>query len=148
MMRQSSESLARAKVRLQQRNMRYTTARRVVLEALQESDGPQSPAELAGRLKGVIPLSSLYRTLTAFEGAEILERFHDAAGVARYELAEWLAGHHHHMTCIICGSTEDIPLPEGLETLIDGFVAAVEGRTGFRVDGHRLDLEGVCESCR
>lgn len=147
-MRQSPEPLARAELRLRQCNLRYTTARRVVLSSLHASAGPQSPTELAERLGGTIPLSSLYRTLTALEEAGVITRFHDVAGVARYELAEWLAGHHHHITCRVCGGTEDLPLPEKLETSMGEVIAVAQESFGFKVESHRLDLQGVCRSCR
>lgn len=148
-MRQSPAALTGARRQLEQRQMRYTAARRAVLEALEGSSGPQSAAELADRLGSAIPLSSLYRTLSVLEEAAVVERFHDVAGVARYELAEWLTGsHHHHMTCIVCGSTRDLALPSDLETSIAAIAVAVGERFGFRVDGHRLDLQGVCATCQ
>ncbi len=145
---QNSELLSRVRRRLEQENMRYTKARRLVVDALRTAPGPQSAAELVRRLGGAIPLSSLYRTLTLFEETGIVERFHDAAGVARYELAEWLTGHHHHLTCMVCGSTEDVPLPEDLEASIGRVGSAAGAESGFRVDGHRLELQGVCRTCR
>ena len=48
-------------------------------------------------------------------------------GITRYEMAEWLAGHHHHLVCIECGAVEDIELPEGLELELERLVGQVSG---------------------
>ncbi len=128
--------------------MRFTPARRSVVEILETSPGPQSAADLIVAVEGAVPISSLYRTLSVLEDSEVIVRFPDPNGVARYELAEWLTGHHHHMTCIVCGATSDVPVPKDLETAVDNIVAEVGRRFDFQVAGHRLDLQGVCAQCR
>lgn len=147
-MRQSSDLPAGAWQRLEQRQMRLTTARRMVLEAIQLAAGPQSAAELAERVGKSVPMSSLYRTLNVLDEAGVIERYHDHAGVARYELAEWLTGHHHHLTCVVCGWTGDVAVPDDLETAIGQIATAIGERFDFSVDGHRLDLQGVCAKCQ
>jgi Fe2+ or Zn2+ uptake regulation protein len=147
-MRQSNDKLAAVKDRLEEQHMRFTPARRVAIETLVASDGPQSAADLVATIEGAIPLSSLYRTLSVLEEAKVIERFPDQAGVARYELAEWLTGHHHHMTCIVCGTTSDVDVPKDLEATVSDIVSEVGERFSFEVTGHRLDLQGVCAQCR
>jgi Fe2+ or Zn2+ uptake regulation protein len=120
----------------------------LVLEVLSGSPGPQSAADLAGAIGAAVPISSLYRTLAILEETGIIERFPDQAGVARYELAEWLTGHHHHMTCIECGATSDVAVPGDLEATVADIVSEVGKRFDFDVTGHRLDLQGVCSRCR
>jgi Fe2+ or Zn2+ uptake regulation protein len=78
----------------------------------------------------------------------VLERFHDGAGVARYELAEWLTGHHHHITCSNCGSTQDIDFSPETESTIRRIADDAGETVGFAVKGHRIDLEGLCPQCR
>jgi Fe2+ or Zn2+ uptake regulation protein len=120
----------------------------LVIETLSASPGPQSAADLASAIGSAVPISSLYRTLSTLEETEIVERFPDQTGVARYELAEWLTGHHHHMTCIECGATSDVAVPGDLETTVIEIVSEVGKRFDFDVTGHRLDLQGVCSQCR
>lgn len=129
-------------------DIRFTRGRRLVVAALQRSPGPQSAADLQQRLKGSVPLSSLYRTLAVLDEAGVLERLHGPQGLARYELAEWLTGHHDHLVCVECGSTEDIELEAELEETIAGFARKVSGPADFEVGGHSLHLEGVCARCR
>lgn len=129
------------------RGVRLTRARRLVLEALWRAGGPRSAADLDRLLRRRVPLSSLYRTLAGLEGAGLLDRYVDATGVARYELAEGLTEHHHHLTCVRCGTTEDVSLGQELERRIAEIASAAGEDRAFRVDGHRLDLEGRCARC-
>jgi Fur family ferric uptake transcriptional regulator len=147
-MGQRTETVAAARERLAAHDIRFTTARRLVVETLATSPGPQSAADLIKGIGGRIPLSSLYRTLSVLEELGVIERFPDQDGIARFELAEWLAGHHHHVTCIVCGDTSDVPVPEDLESAVTEIVTEVGRRFEFRVTGHRLDLQGVCSRCR
>jgi Fe2+ or Zn2+ uptake regulation protein len=143
-----NETLTAAETRLEAKRARFTPARRLVIETLQRSPGPQSAADLAAAIDGAIPISSLYRTLSVLAEAEVIERFPGQSGIARYELAEWLTGHHHHMTCIECGATSDVAVPSDLEAAVADIVAEVGSRFDFAVTGHRLDLQGVCSQCR
>ena len=147
-MRQSTDTLTAARDRLKAKHVRFTAARRLVIERLNESSGPKSAADIAATTTGTIPVSSLYRTLSVLEVCGIIERFPDQAGIARYELAEWLTGHHHHMTCVECGATNDVTVPRDLEAAVADIASEVGGRFDFQVTGHRLDLHGVCRQCR
>jgi len=137
-----------AEERLRTSGVRTTRARRIVIEELIRVDGPRTAEEINKLLKSTVPLSSLYRTLSVLSSSGVLERFHDGAGVARYELAEWLTGHHHHITCTRCGSTQDIDFDAPTESTIRQFADDAGRTAGFEVTGHRLDLEGLCRRCR
>lgn len=147
-MGQRTEPVSAARDRLASHDMRFTPARRLVVETLADAPGPLTAAELITRIGGQIPISSLYRTLSVLEESQVIERFPDPEGIARFELAEWLTGHHHHITCISCGATSDVPVPEDLESAVTEIVNEVGRRFRFRVTGHRLDLQGVCAQCR
>ena len=134
--------------RLAEHESRFTPARRLVAEALAEGNGPSSAADLHESLGESVPLSSLYRTLTVLDESGIVQRTHDGDGVARYELAEWLAGHHHHLVCASCGEVADVAVDPRLEEVVEEAIATAAGKTGFLVTGHRVDLEGLCRSCR
>ena len=137
-----------AEEHLRRSGVRTTPARRLVLERLSRARGPHTADEINMLLRSAVPLSSLYRTLSVLSSSGVLERFHDGAGVARYELAEWLTGHHHHITCTRCGSTRDIDFSKETETTIRRFADQAGAAADFRVTGHRLDLEGLCSQCR
>ncbi len=133
--------------RLADAGVRFTGGRRQVVAALGRSGGPMSASELHDELRGSVPVSSVYRTLAVLESAGVVEPHHSAKGLTRYEIAEWLAGHHHHLVCERCGAVEDIELPPGLEGQLERLVGDVSGRAGFRASGHSLEVAGLCARC-
>jgi Fur family ferric uptake transcriptional regulator len=127
---------------------RYTSGRRLVVAALSGADGPRSAAELHREMGGKIPVSSVYRSLAVLEHAGVVEPHHGARGLTRYEMAEWLAGHHHHLVCGSCGMVEDIELPRDLEIELERLVGRVSGLSSFSASGHALEVDGRCVRCR
>lgn len=134
--------------RLHDRHIRYTAGRRWVVGALLEFGGPVTTAQLLNAVGEAVPLSSLYRTMALLDAAEITHRTHDARGVARYELAEWLLGHHHHLVCVECGAVSDVELASVQEQGLDEIAALAAAAEGFAVLGHRIDIEGRCRQCQ
>ena len=65
----------------------------------------------------------------------------------RYELAEDLTQHHHHLVCRSCGAVEDVTVAPSLERQVQRSLVEVEDRTGFSAVSHRLDLIGTCRNC-
>ncbi len=133
--------------RLSESGFRYTAGRRAVATAIQMASGPRTAAELATGSAGFLPISSLYRTLSLFEDTGVLKKHHGPYGVARYELAEWLTGHHHHVVCVACGKIEDIEVPDRAESELHAIASALGSQAGFRVLDHALEVEGVCPTC-
>ena len=131
---------------LAEHEIRYTTGRRALVTALVQAGGPESAADLHDRI--AVPLSSVYRSLTVLDEAGVLVKHHDADGLARFELAEWISGHHHHVVCVRCGAVEDIEVPHDEERLIDDMAARLGRAAGYDVTGHNLEIEGRCEPCR
>ncbi|MGH8873821.1 MAG: Fur family transcriptional regulator [Acidimicrobiia bacterium] len=132
---------------LKERDIRFTRGRQAVVRALQRAKGPQSAADLHRRLRASVPLSSLYRSLAVLDEAGVLERHHDANGLARFELAEWLAGHHHHLVCTECGEVADVALDVGSEETLSELARVIGSRSDYQVRGHGLEIEGVCAGC-
>lgn len=133
--------------RLAEADVRYTKGRRVVIHALAQADGPRSAAELSEEIGGSLPLSSLYRSLAVLEGAGVLAPHYSSPGLTRYELAEWLSGHHHHLVCIECGQVQDLPANEAIEDRLQEIVADVAGAASFVETNHALEIEGRCARC-
>lgn len=137
----------RVRTRLREAGIRYTAARARVVRLIQGARGPRSAAELRAGVGEDLPLSTLYRTLTVLDEAGVLARSHGADGIARFEPAEWLRGHHHHLVCIECGAVEDVDVGTHDEQLLGAFADKVAGSRGFVPRGHRIDVEGVCGAC-
>ncbi len=133
--------------RLTDHGARFTRGRRQVVHAVASADGPRTASELYRGLHDV-PLSSLYRSLAVLVDAGVLSPHHGADETTRYELAEWLTEHHHHLVCVSCGSITDVAASADQEATVDRLAAALAGATGFMVSGHRLEIEGRCSTCR
>ena len=132
--------------RLGNDNTRYTRTRRAVVDALAVALQPLTVDEI--RTRTAAPLSSVYRTLTILEEADLVHRFtNDTSEYARFELAEHLLGHHHHLACANCGTMTDVTLPDNLEADLDRALAVLAKQQHFTLGGHRLDVIGTCATC-
>jgi Fur family transcriptional regulator, ferric uptake regulator len=135
-----------AAARLRGDDQRYTANRRAIVEALAASKRPLSIPQLLA-LDDELAQSSVYRNLAVLERAGVVHRIVTDDEFARYELAEDLTGHHHHIICSRCGAVDDFTLPAQLETEIERVLKRVASRSRFQARTHRLDLVGVCELC-
>ena len=133
--------------RLVTNDIRYTRGRRAVVSALTSSGGPLSAAELHEAIGTSVPLSSIYRSLAVLEDAGVLTPHHGAKGLTRYELAEWLHGHHHHLVCLECGAVEDVAVDDAHESRVDAVVNEISSRAAFKPLNHALEIEGHCARC-
>ena len=133
--------------RLARAGQRWTKGRRAVLDALANGGAPMSVPDLQASVGAAVPLSSLYRVIADLVDAKVLTKLEFREGFARFELAEELAEHHHHLVCTQCSKVIDLELPD-LEAAVDGVAAHVRKRNGFTVHSHRIDFFGLCDGCR
>jgi Fur family transcriptional regulator, ferric uptake regulator len=135
-----------AATRLRAVGQRYTSGRRAVVDVLADARAPLTIPDVVAEGRR-IPQSSAYRSLAVLEQAGVVRRILTSGDFARYELAEDLTEHHHHLICSTCGGVEDFTAPPDLERSVRTAVEDVEGATGFAAAHHRLDLVGVCRAC-
>lgn len=128
--------------------VRLTQGRRSTIEALTAIHGPRTAAEIHHQVGGAVPLSSLYRSLSVLTEANVLSAQHGSDGVIRFELAEWITGHHHHLVCTSCGAVVDVTPTAGQERAMEQLVKNMAQKAGFDVSGHRFEIEGTCRTCR
>lgn len=133
-------------VRLRSVGQRYTPQRRAIVDALRRKGNPVPIPELADP-RGGLPQSSVYRNLAVLEQAGAVHRV-VTGEFARYELAEALTEHHHHLVCRSCGAVEDVTVSTAFERQVERAVSEIVERTGFSAVSHRLDLFGTCRNCR
>lgn len=133
--------------RLHVEGVRLTPTRRRVVEALLDATGPLATAELAASLV-TVPLSSLYRSLAVLGDARVVSLHHGPDGITRYEPAEWLTGHHHHLVCISCGTIVDFELEDAAEDALHRLADGVAAAHAFTTSGHAVEIEGHCGDCR
>lgn len=136
-----------AAARLRTTGQRYTERRRALVEVLDRADGPLTIPQIL-ELDPDLAQSSAYRNLAVLEQADVVHRIVTNDDFARYELAEDLTEHHHHLICRTCGSVADFTLDPDVEGDLDRVLIQVAATQAFTPDHHRLDLVGTCADCR
>jgi Fur family transcriptional regulator, ferric uptake regulator len=136
-----------AERRLRRVDQRYTSGRRAIIELLVSARHPVSISEIAERLPE-LPRSSAYRHLTDLQAAGMVRRVAASDEFTRFELAEDLTEHHHHLLCVNCGTVTDVTLPVGFEQQVAGAVSDLAAAEGFQPQSHRLDILGLCAACQ
>ncbi|MDR0777691.1 MAG: ferric iron uptake transcriptional regulator [Azonexus sp.] len=84
-----------------------------------------------------IGLATVYRVLTQFEQAGLLERHYFESGKAVFEINR--GEHHDHLVCINCGRVEEFHDPE-----IERRQHAIACERGFAIQDHALYLYAQC----
>jgi Fe2+ or Zn2+ uptake regulation protein len=113
---------------------------------LSEADRPLTIAEVVASGRGLAQ-SSVYRNLGVLEAAGAVTRIAGGDEFTRFELAEDLAGHHHHLICTDCGAVSDLTVPAPIEHSLATALARAARAAGFTAEQHRLDLVGRCAAC-
>lgn len=142
----AEEAHGQAALLLRAAGQRYTAARRAIVAALRAADRPLAIPELRRRARGLAQ-SSTYRNLVVLEEAGVVACVR-ADATPRWELAEGILGHHHHLVCARCGEVRDVRMTPALERALDAGLAGLARAAGYALDGHRLDLIGRCRRCR
>ena len=133
--------------RLRRVDQRYTAGRRAIVGLLVSAGHPVTIGDIADSLPD-LPRSSAYRHLVDLEAAGLVRRVTANDEFTRFELAEDLTEHHHHLVCVNCGKVIDVTLPAGFEQDLDAAVGELAAAEGFQEHSHRLDVLGVCSACR
>lgn len=128
------------------KGLRLTRERSIIIEEVFAShehfDAEQLIGRLAQRTDGTrVSRSTIYRSLLQLEEAGLIRK------VARQEdrdVFEHDYGYpqHDHLICSKCGT-----LIEFQADAISQLLSEVASRHGFRMDGHRLEVTGLCDAC-
>ena len=140
--RSVAQTVDKAMAAVRREGGRSTITRRIVLEALADSDdGGVTAEDLAEHIREDHPAfttSTIYRCLEKFEELGVATHAHLGHGPAVWRLVDrprW------YLVCNRCGTTVDAD-PE----LIERLAGELFRHTGFRVDGH-FALTGYCGAC-
>jgi Fur family ferric uptake transcriptional regulator len=131
--------------KLNNEGMRMTRPRQVVLSILEEATVPLSPQSIHQLSIGAgqeIGLVSVYRTLEVLMELALVRKVHGADDCHGYVIAS--PGHHHHLVCRECDRAIEFSGKEDLAKLM----ARIQKETGYIVDGHMLQLYGLCPECQ
>jgi Fur family transcriptional regulator, ferric uptake regulator len=131
--------------RLRQVGQRLTPRRRSLLQILGSAVRPLTIHEILDR-GSELAMSSAYRNLTVLENAGVVNRVITKEDFARYELAEELTEHHHHLVCSSCGLVRDLLSDVDAERLLNVAMRRATEQ-GFTPVTHRLDIVGLCADC-
>lgn len=134
-------------LRLAGLEQRYTASRRKLVETLASAGRPLTVPEIVAATPR-LPQSSAYRNVTALMEVGVIRRVPGTDDHGRFELAEELSGHHHHLVCAGCGKVEDVRPSDRLERALGEAARSVADEQGYEITEHRLDLLGVCPGCR
>ena len=124
-----------------------TNQRRVILEELHKVDTHPTADGVYVLVRRRLPrvsLATVYRNLELLSDEDVIQRITAGPGPRRYDGD---VAHHHHVRCEGCGCVADVPAGSVKASVrIDDESVCKE--CGFVVNGHRLDLVGLCARCR
>jgi Fe2+ or Zn2+ uptake regulation protein len=125
---------------LRDQGYKITSPRQLVIESVAGRDENFTAEELAAEL-APIGRATIYRTLKLLVDQGLVCRVVLNDGAICYRAAH--RSHHHHLVCVSCGATEDVHLAD-VEKVID----SVRGATQYDIVGHRLEMYGLCPTCK
>lgn len=125
--------------RCEARGLRMTGQRRVIAQAMQDSNDHPDVEELYRRASIIdtgISLATVYRTVKLFDEVGILDRLEFGDGRARYEDAD--REHHDHLFDLQTGEVIEFVDPE-----IEVLQEKIARKLGYKLKGHKMELFGV-----
>ncbi|MDO6384740.1 MULTISPECIES: ferric iron uptake transcriptional regulator [Uliginosibacterium] len=126
---------------LKESGLKTTLPRLKILDLFQRTSERHLSAEDVYRLllaeEMDVGLATIYRVLTQFEQAGLLQRHHFETGKAVFELNK--GDHHDHIVCMDCGRIEEFFDPE-----IEARQNAIAIEKGFKVREHAMYLYAEC----
>ena len=123
---------------------RLTIPRKAILDVIATSDQPLTAMDIYEQARTIAPnlgLVTVYRTIDTLESLDLVDRIHGDEDCQTIFRAP--AGHSHLLICTNCGKS----------VYFDGVLAEQEfdrigEENGFKVTGHMLQLNGICQSCQ
>lgn len=132
---------------LRKAGLKVTLPRIKILELLESTEHHHMSAEEVYKAlinQGEdVGLATVYRVLTQFEQAGIVERHNFENNLSVFEISQ--DEHHDHLVCDGCGK-----IIEFHNETIEKEQLAVAEKHGFKLSGHSLVLYGICnnQACR
>jgi Fur family ferric uptake transcriptional regulator len=140
----SSDPFTRFTELLRARGYRLTAARRHIVRALVDCGGHVTADDLTEAVRTSEPgigRMTIYRTLDLLHELGLIQPVYQGTGAAHYVLMH--QGHHHHFVCSACERVVEID-----DCALQEIGAILGERYGFEVQGHLLELYGLCAHCR
>jgi Fur family ferric uptake transcriptional regulator len=128
---------------LVERGYKLTRPRRAVLKVMAASTESLTAAEIHARAQKhyrQTGLVTVYRTLELLTQCKVVRKIHEPDGCHSYAPAS--EGHAHHIICEKCHAVTEFDNCD-----LANLFRTVQGRTGYQISGHWLELFGYCPRC-
>jgi len=128
---------------LKKNNVFLTRQRRRILNVLAKRRVPVPMGTLAGELRNICDLATIYRAMRCFQKIGIVRQVNLLARSASFVLA---APHENcdYLICKYCGTINDLPGTQVVLKLEKQIVT----RFGFQALQHRFEFYGICPDCQ
>ncbi|MCG6154212.1 Fur family transcriptional regulator [Rubinisphaera margarita] len=126
--------------------MRLTPEREIIVDEVFDNHEHFDAEELSERLRASgrkrVSRSTVYRTLESMESAGLIRKVARPNGSEIWE-HDYGYPQHDHLICRKCGELQEFHNDE-----IKAILETVADKMGFFMDGHRLEVFGLCSNCR
>ena len=125
------------------RILRMTRQREVILEELTKVTSHPTADEIYELVRKKLPrisLGTIYRNLEILSECGLITKMEIGGMQKRFDA---VTENHYHIRCAVCGRVDDVD-GEVLEDIAGRFA----NLNGYKVIDHRLELIGICPSCR
>jgi len=115
----------------------------VILEELTKVTSHPTADEIYEMVRKKLPrisLGTIYRNLEILSECGLISKMEIGGIQKRFDAT---TENHYHIRCTVCGRVDDID-GEVFENIADRF----KDLNGYKVVDHRLELVGICPSCR
>ena len=129
---------------LHEMGLKVTTPRLLILHILEESSQHLRAEDIHTLLtqRGhEVGLATIYRVLTQFMSAGIVNKHHFSEDYAVFELDR--GGHHDHLMCVKCGEVKEF-----IDEIIEARQNSIAEQFQYDITDHNLYLYGICPQCK
>ena len=127
--------------------LKVTVPRMKILQLLETSEVRHLAAEEVYKMLlesgDDVGLATVYRVLTQFESAGLVQRHHFEGGRSVFELTRNELEHHDHIVCVKCGRVEEF-----FDEVIEQRQHDIAEAAGFEVTEHSHYIYGLCPGCK
>lgn len=131
---------------LKEKGCRLTPQRKTIMDVLVKNQHVLNSVDAllseAKKVNPAINATTIYRNLELLDELNLIYTQNAKDGCKLYKLVCHTA-HHHHLICQKCGKMLPIdycPIAPQLEVMV--------AEHGFTLEGHHLELYGVCADCQ
>ncbi|WP_084037968.1 Fur family transcriptional regulator [Demequina sp. NBRC 110053] len=124
---------------------RMTKQRAAILDVLDGTDefrSAQAWHDLLRHDGSSVGLATVYRSLQALAETGEVDAIVTSSGETLYRRCGAVNEHHHHLRCRVCGTADDIEVPE-----FEEWAARIASERGFARMDHTVEITGVCADC-